>query len=115
MHSARADLRQRGSDIPEEQFAWAPNAKSRSSFTLYRFRDGAAWVIYTLADDSHAIAAWPNAEEGWDEALPPSIATADKSLGAYRIHDLVQAVMFLRERADIVRSTSNPREFDDIA
>ena len=70
---------------------------------------------YAFEDEGYAIAAWPGAEDGWDEALPPSIATADKSLRVYRIHDLVQAVMFLTARADVVRSTSNPREFDDIA
>ncbi len=114
-HPARGALGQRRSDIPALQFDWAPKSKSGTGFTLYRLRDGSAWVIYAFEDEGYAIASWPGAEDGWDEALPPSIATADKSLGVYRIHDLVQAVMFLTARADIVRSTSNPREFDEIA
>lgn len=112
---APPDHRERRAGAPTERFDWAPHRRSGTGFTLYRLRDGTAWVIYTLDDGGYALAAWPNAEDGWDEALPPSIATPDMSLGVYRIHDLVQAVMFLTARADIVRSTSNPREFDKIA
>ena len=111
----RTDRLQRSLDAPAEHFEWAPQRKSGAGFTLYRLRDGSSWVIYTLEDESHAIAAWPRAEDGWDEALPPRIATPDRALGVYRLHDLVEAIMFLRGKADIVRSTSNPHEFNNIA
>ena len=83
-----------------------------SAFIFYRWRDGSTWVVYTLQDASYAIAAWPRAEEGWDEALPPSVGKPDKILGVYRASDLPSAMTFLANRADIVRATSNPREFE---
>lgn len=57
-------------------------------------KDGAAWVIYTLEDGSSAIVAWPRAEEGWDEALPEPVGTADTDLGAYRIKNMTAAMIY---------------------
>ncbi|MEO8124444.1 MAG: competence protein CoiA family protein [Burkholderiales bacterium] len=95
-----------------QSYDWAPDQKVGSGFILYRLRDGSAWVVYTLRDASHAIAAWPRAEDGWDEALPPSVGTPDLTLGVYRTSDLVATMTFLAPRADIVRATSDPREFE---
>ena len=115
MQRAPTEHRERRAGAPTERFDWAPHRRSGTGFTLYRLRDGTAWVIYTLDDGGYALTAWPNAEDGWDEALPPSIATPDMSLGVYRVQDLSKAMMFLRDRVDSVRTTSDPREFDEIA
>lgn len=93
-------------------YAWAPSQKPGSAFIFYRLRDGSAWVVYTLQDASYAIAAWPRAEEGWDEALPPNVGIADMALGVYRARDLVSAMTFLAARAEVVRGTSDPSEFE---
>ena len=99
-------------EAPPQSYDWAPDQKMGSSFVFYRLRDGSAWVVYTRQDASYAIAAWPRAEDGWDEALPPSVGTPDKTLGVYRASDLGSAMTFLAPRADIVRATSDPREFE---
>jgi hypothetical protein len=91
---------------------WAPGRKPGTAFVFYRMPDGAAWVIYTLQDGSHAIAAWPHAEVGWDEALPPNVGAPDIALGVYRARDLVSAMTFLAPRAVVVRATSDPNEFE---
>ncbi len=95
-----------------KKYDWAPDQKPGSAFVFYRLRDGSAWVVYTLQDASHAIAAWPRAEEGWDEALPPRVGTPDAALGVYRARDLVSAMTFLAPQAEVVRATSDPREFE---
>jgi hypothetical protein len=93
------------------QFVWAPSPKPQTSFIFYRMKDGAAWVIYTLLDGGSAIAAWPKSEEGWDEALPASIGTADLELGVYRAKDLGAAVAYLAPRSVAVRASTDPSEF----
>ena len=95
-----------------KKYDWAPDQKPGSAFIFYRLRDGSAWVVYTLQDASYAIAAWPRAEEGWDEALPPNVGTPDMVLGVYRAPDLVSAMTFLAPRAEVVRATSDPSEFE---
>ncbi len=95
-----------------KQYVWAPDRKPGTTFIFYGMHDGAAWVIYTLKDTSHAMAAWPCTAEGWDEALPPSIGAPDLVLGVYRIPDLVSAMTFLASRAAVVRATSDPSEFE---
>lgn len=95
-----------------KEYDWAPDQKPGSAFIFYRLRDGSAWVVYTLQDASHAIAAWPRAEEGWDEALPPRVGTPDAALGVYRARDLVSAMTFLAPQADVIRATSDPSEFE---
>lgn len=96
----------------EPQFAWAPQRKANTSFVFYRMKDGAAWVIYTLEDGSSAIAAWPRAEEGWDEALPEVVGTADAELGAYRIKNMTAAMVYFGQRSTTVRASSDPRDFE---
>ena len=83
-----------------------------TAFVFYRMKDGAAWVIYTLEDGSSAIAAWPRAEEGWDEALPDLVGTADAELGVYRIKNMPAAMMYFGQRSTTVRASSDPRDFD---
>lgn len=107
------DLRRSGT--LSRKYEWAPDQRPGSGFIFYRMPDSSAWVIYTLQDGSHAIAAWPRAEEGWDEALPPSVGTPDTTLGVYRARDLVSAMTFLAPRAVVVRATSDPSEFEGTA
>jgi hypothetical protein len=95
-----------------KKYDWAPDQKPGSAFIFYRLRDGSAWVVYTLQDASHAIAAWPRPEEGWDEALPPKVGIPDTALGVYRARDLVSAMTFLAPQAEVVRATSDPSEFE---
>ena len=96
----------------EPQFSWAPRRKANTSFVFYRMKDGAAWVIYTLEDGSSAIAAWPRAEEGWDEALPELVGAADAELGAYRIKNMTAAMVYFGQRSTTVRASSDPRDFE---
>jgi hypothetical protein len=96
----------------EPEFPWAPSRKPNTSFIFYRMKDGAAWVIYTLQDGSSAIAAWPRAEEGWDEALPKVAGVADAELGVYRITDLTAAMMYFSRRSALLRASSDPRDFE---
>lgn len=96
----------------EQAYDWAPQRRPNTSFIFYRLHDGSAWVVYTLQDGSHAIAAWPRADDGWDESLPRSVGVPDEELGVYRAQDLVSAMTFLATRAAVVRATSDPTEFD---
>lgn len=107
-----ASLARSATGAGEPQFAWAPQRKPNTSFIFYRMKDGAAWVIYTLEDGSSAIAAWPRAEEGWDEALPELVGTADTELGAYRIQNMTAAMMYFGQRSTTVRASSDPRDFE---
>jgi hypothetical protein len=94
-------------------YAWAPRMKSESALIFYRLTDGTAWVVYTMVDDTVAIAPWPK-EEGWDEALPPSVGVADEALGVYRGKKLEAVMIFLGQRAVRVRATRDPREFEGL-
>jgi len=98
----------------EQAYDWAPQRKANTAFIFYRLHDDSAWVVYTLQDGSHAIAAWPSADDGWDEALPQSVGVPDEELGVYRARDLVSAMTFLAARAAVVRATSDPREFGEM-
>jgi hypothetical protein len=69
-------------------------------------------VIYTLEDGSSAIAPWPRAEEGWDEALPEVVGTADAELGAYRIKTMTAAMVYFGQRSTTVRASSDPQDFE---
>lgn len=96
----------------EPNFDWAPRRKPNTSFIFYRFKDGPACVFYTMVDGSGAIAPWPRAEEGWDEALPERVGTADAELGVYRAKNLAAAMMFLGTRSVSVIASSDPSDFE---
>ena len=98
----------------EKAWPWAPQRKRNTAFIHYRMRAGGAWVIYTLESGSAAIAPWPIAEEGWDEALPASVGVADSELGVYRASDLSSAMMFLASRASAVRASTDPGDFGGV-
>ena len=96
----------------ERSYPWAPKRKPNTAFIFYRLKDGAAWVFYTMEDGSGAIASWPTAEDGWDEALPGNVGTADAELGVYRIKNMATAMMFIGPRAVSVIASSDPRDFE---
>jgi hypothetical protein len=104
----------KGSESLAKKYDWAPDQKPGSAFIFYRLRDGSAWVVYTLQDASRGLAAWPCAEEGWDEALPLHVGIPDLALGIYRVPDLASAMTFLAARAEVVRATSDPSEFEGL-
>ena len=94
----------------EPQYLWAPLRKPSAAFIFYRLQDGTAWVVYTMADDTIAIAPWPK-EDGWNEALPPSVAIADEALGVYRGKDQVAVMTFFGPRTVRTFATRDPEDF----
>lgn len=96
------------------RYDWAPGRKTNSSFIFYRLKDGSAWVLYTVQGDSGAIAPWPLAEDGWDEALPASVGAADVEQTIYRVPSITHAMLYFRDRAAVVRTSSNPNDFDGL-
>ncbi|MET0333324.1 MAG: hypothetical protein ABW190_03560, partial [Rhizobacter sp.] len=73
--------------------------------------DGSAWVVYEMVDGNMAIAPWPK-EDGWDEALPPSVGVADETLGIYRGKDQVAVITFFGPRTVRTFATRDPQEFE---
>ncbi len=93
-------------------YSWAPSRKPDTSFIFYRLHDGSAWVVYTLSDGCMGIAAWPVSEEGWDEALPPSVGIVDSELGIYRASSAASHMIYLGEKSISVRTSRNPADFE---
>jgi hypothetical protein len=96
------------------ELAWAPEHKPSTSFIFYRLNAAEAWIVYTMKDGSSAIAPWPEADEGWDEALPAAVGVPDARLKVYRVKDLLLAMTFFSSRAGTIRATSNPRDFEKL-
>lgn len=105
--------RSKADQAPEPQYDWAPDRKPRSSFIFYRLRDGTAWVVYTRVDGTQGIVAWP-VFEGWDECLPPSVATPMPGDVAYRAVDLVRVLTFFSAKAVVTRTGSDPGAFEGL-
>ena len=103
---------QSATGVCEPLFDWAPERKANTAFMFYRMTDGAAWVTYTLQDGGFAIAAWPRAEKGWDEALPAPVGLPETKLGVYRIENRVGAITFLGQHSTTVLGSSDPRDFE---
>lgn len=89
---------------------WATQAISNSSFFCYLFKDGSRWTLYKMESEKYALRPWPSAEEGWDEALPPSIGRAQANLGCYLIADYRSFLIAVRPYIAGMRNTSNPAE-----
>ena len=100
--------RDRKADSLEQSKIWAPDRKPNTAFVFYRMSEHSAWVIYTRTDGSSSIAAWPSAQDGWDEELPPSVGRPDPAFAVYRATDLVSAMMYLGPRSIAMRATSDP-------
>jgi Competence protein CoiA-like family len=92
-------------------YPWAPDHDPRTSFILYRFAHGAAWVFYTMLDGEHAVAPWPSPQEDWDHALPVEVGLVDRERLIYRVEDRVSALIYLSRASATMLATSNPAEF----
>lgn len=75
--------------------AWVHWRKPNSSFIYYRCSDGNGWLFLQHQDGGHIIVPWPEAIEGWDEALPAKIGAPDHALGGYRVTSEVNAMVYL--------------------
>lgn len=95
----------------EPQYAWAPLRKPSAAFIFYRLQDGSAWVVYEMVDGTMAIAPWPK-EDGWDEALPPSVGVADEALGVYRGKNQIAVMTFFGPRTARTFATRDPEDFE---
>ncbi|WKL15127.1 hypothetical protein QYQ99_22660 [Comamonas testosteroni] len=90
--------------------AWAAEVKQNGSFFCHLFKDESQWVVYQRQDGVYALRPWPDAKEGWDEALPPSLGHVQAELGYYRIADYLSFSMAVRKFSAGIRNTSNPAE-----
>lgn len=93
-----------------EDFPWAEDHKPLSSFFCLHFNDGSQWLLYETNAHGYLLRPWPQAEEGWDEALPPSIGVADESLVAYRVPSYYDFLMASRAFLAGMRNTSSAFE-----
>ncbi len=71
-------------------------------------------MIYQRSDGSHWLTQRPEPEEGWDECFPPSLGVPDLASKSYRLGSVVQVMEFLGRHAAIVRTDSDPAEFDGL-
>lgn len=92
--------------------AWAEDIKPLSSIFCYRFKDGTRWVLYESQTNGFLLKPWPLDEEGWDEALPPSIGIADVNLGGYRVPEFTLFTIAVRNYLNGMRNTSNHHEVE---
>lgn len=93
---------------------WALDIKPLSNIFCYRFKDGSRWVLYQTVKCEFLLKPWPMDEEGWDEALPPSIGRADVGIGGYRVAGFAPFAMAVRDYFDGMRNTSNPHEVPEL-
>lgn len=69
-----------------------------SSMAYFKLSDGTGWVRVQRRDGQQMIVPLPTFD-GWDEALPPMVGTADSEHQAYCVPDIARAVAYLRSRA----------------
>lgn len=101
------------SPVSEKAYPWATDHKPLSSFFCLQFNDGSQWLLYETNANGYLLRPWPQAEEGWDEALPRSIGIADESLGAYRVPSYYDFLMASRPLCAGMRNTSSASEVSD--
>jgi hypothetical protein len=85
---------------------WDAWRKPHSSFIFYGLTDGSAWLLMQHVDGRALLVPWPKAEEGWDEQLPARLGTPDLALGGMVLFSEVNAMIYLRGRAQTVRTSS---------
>ena len=101
-------LRHRIPSLPSPSPRWAaipgspttaispyPWMKPFSSMLYIKLRDGTGWARIQRHDGQQFLVPWPTFD-GWDEALPTHIGTADSGHGGYAIKDIVSALKYLR-------------------
>lgn len=95
-------------------FDGAPGQIPGTMINFYRLKDGSAWILYKREGGGMALAPWGKADEGWDEALPPSVGSADQELGAYLVTNLIGAFTYLGANAQLTRNDTNPDAFNGL-
>lgn len=95
--------------------AWAAEHLPNSTIMVYRLRDGSSWVLYQTIDGPCSLRQWPQPEEGWDEAFPPSIGQADAQNERYLVPTMSQAIIGLARMLQAIGNTSDPARVRDTA
>ena len=72
-----------------------PWMKHMSSMFYIKLTDGTAWVRVQSVDGKQFLVPWP-VFDGWDEALPAHIGTANTEHGGYELADVASALKYLR-------------------
>lgn len=88
-----------------------PWMKPLASMGYFRLKDGTGWVRVLRTDEQHMLVPWPPFE-GWDEAFPAHIGQVDLDCGGYVLHDVVEAVKYLRARGTWGKVCGSRRELD---
>lgn len=95
-HPTRRESQRPGmSSASPGPWAWM---KASTSMAYFRLTDGTGWVRVQHRDGHQMLVPLP-AFEGWDEALPAAVGTADEQHQAYLVPDIARAIAFLRQRA----------------
>lgn len=93
---------------------WAPGQVPGSMLNFYRLKDGSAWVVYRREGGGLGIAPWGELEDGWDEALPPSVGTADPDLCVYIARDQASPFLYFGPRSKTSRNDADPAAFEGL-
>jgi len=88
-----------------------PWMKPLASMGYFRLKDGTGWVRVLRADGVHVLAPWPS-YDGWDEAFSAHLGQVDLECGCYVLHDVSDAVAFLRARCVRAKVCGSRRELD---
>lgn len=91
---------------PVETPAWWIWRKPNSSMLFYGLTDGSGWLIVQHLDGRSVLVPWPRPDEGWDEAFPARVGTADSDLQGVVARDLTGAMMYLRDLVKLTRNGS---------
>jgi len=109
-----ADVPEKTAQAPAASLpAWAAGWKPGTGLFCMSLKDGSYWLLYETAEHGYLLRPW-NGEEGWDEALPPSVGIADEPLGAYRVKDFLTVKLALRDLEVGLRNTSDPGEVEGL-
>lgn len=95
-HPTRQEAQRPGMS-PASPGPW-PWMKPSTSMAYFRLTDGTGWVRVQRRDGQQMLVPLP-AFEGWDEALPTAVGTADQEHQAYLVPDIARAIAYLRQRA----------------
>lgn len=89
-----------------DQSPWAAWRKRPHAFLFYGLKDGTAWVIFPHQDGRMFMMPYPDAFEGWDEAMPARIGTADYEFNGYLVADRIQPMVYLGNLSKMIRTPS---------
>ncbi len=95
-----------GASAPE----WVSHYGDNTSLFCHRFRDGSYWLL-GKSNDRWLLHPWPVSEDGWDEALPPSLGVPDEELGGYICGaNFLEAIQRVNAFSIGVQNTRDPGE-----